>query len=464
MTEPDPETSVGQVVAGRYELVEPIARGGMGTVWAALDQKLGRQVALKVMRKRSLDAFPDARERFEREARAAAALRSSHVVQVHDYGVDDGIPFIAMELLDGESLADRLEREGAMGVREAGHLIAQVAKGLKAAHNAGLIHRDLKPSNVFMTLRDDSEVVKLLDFGVVKSALARESEETASGVLLGTPQYMSPEQARGLRQVDHRADLWSLAVILYTILVGENPFDSEATAVGDIVIRVCIDPIPPPSEMNSDLPASIDRFFVRALERDPDARFQTADELMMAFMMAADLSFAGLDERPDFPSGSGLSAAELGIDPRGSSPGRVLIEDTPTSETPGFMATTVDEADAGSGRRALVAAGLVAALGAGLGFGAHALWRGSDTARDLPTGAASVPQTTPVVSAPATSASAAASATVTAATSASASASATTAPAKPPQRPWQPGKTGTSSGGDDGDKPPTWFPGKGGSR
>jgi serine/threonine protein kinase len=309
MASPEPEDGdprPAKVIAGRYELIDELARGGMGTIWVAQDQKLARKVALKIMRPESLEAFPDARERFEREAQAAAALRSMHVVQVHDYGVDDGTPFIAMELLEGESLKARLERSGTLEVLDVAAILRQVAKGLKAAHSAGLVHRDLKPSNIFLTQRDDVELVKLLDFGVVKTAMRRGKEETASGVLLGTPQYMSPEQARGIRKVDHRSDLWSVAVIMYTALTGENPFNSDADAVGDIVIRVCIDPIPEPSVINPDLPPSLDDFFEKALERDPDRRFQTAEELTESFMIHADLSFAGLDERTGDISGPGL--------------------------------------------------------------------------------------------------------------------------------------------------------------
>jgi eukaryotic-like serine/threonine-protein kinase len=300
------ETTAGQIVAGRYELETELARGGMGTVWVARDEKLGRRVALKVMLRQSLEAFPDARERFEREARVVAALRSAHVVQIHDYGLENGIPFIAMELLEGENLKQRLARVGSMDVHDTAYMLRQVAKGLKSAHKAGLVHRDLKPSNIFIAHRDDEEVVKLLDFGVVKTPMQRGSENTASGVLLGTPQFMSPEQARGIKQIDHRADLWSLGVIVYNMLVGENPFDSEAEAVGDIVIRVCIEPIPPPSTIKPQLPRRLDTFFEKALDRDPDQRFQSIDDLMLTFMTCADLSFAGLDDRTMDPLTSGV--------------------------------------------------------------------------------------------------------------------------------------------------------------
>lgn len=291
------DSTTGELVARRYVLLEELEQGGMGKVWLAHDQKLGRNVALKMMRAKSLEAFPDARERFEREAKAAASLRSAHIVQVHDYGVHDDTPFISMELLEGESLKERLANVGSLTVVESGILLRQIAKGLRAAHGSDLVHRDLKPSNIFLAVRDDEEVVKLLDFGVVKAPVERKGDDTASGVLLGTPQYMSPEQARGLKNIDHRADLWSVAVILYTMLTGENPFESDAEAVGDVVIRVCVNPIPPASEVNPELPADFDVFFDRALEREPDDRFQSIDELVESFMIAGEMSFESLEER-----------------------------------------------------------------------------------------------------------------------------------------------------------------------
>jgi serine/threonine protein kinase len=301
------KSPTGELVARRYVLLEELERGGMGTVWLAHDQKLGRNVALKRMRARSLEAFPDARERFEREAKTVASLRSTHVVQVHDYGVHEGTPFIAMELLEGESLKERLEQLGSMEVVETAIILRQTAKGLRAAHGADLVHRDLKPSNIFLAVRDDEEVVKLLDFGVVKAPMGGREDDTASGVLLGTPKYMSPEQARGLKLIDYRADLWSLAVILFRMLTGHNPFESDADAVGDIVIRVCVNPIPAASDLAPDIPPAFDAFFEKALQREPDDRFQSVDELVESFMICGEMSFDSLEER-FADSGSGRAS------------------------------------------------------------------------------------------------------------------------------------------------------------
>jgi serine/threonine-protein kinase len=461
-----PETTVGQIIAGRYELEIELARGGMGTVWEARDQKLGRRVALKVMLERSLDAFPDARERFEREAKVVASLRSAHVVQVHDYGVENGIPFIAMELLEGESLKDRLARSGSMDVAEAAHVVRQAAKGLRAAHRAGLVHRDLKPSNIFIAQRDDEEVVKLLDFGVVKTPVDRGVDRTASGVLLGTPQFMSPEQARGVKEIDHRADLWSLAVILYSMLVGENPFDSEADAVGDIVLRVCMDPIPPPTTIKPELPSKIDAFFERALERSPEERFQSIDELMTAFMACADLSFGGLDERTVDPFASGVHpslrssndsgpqrrdvASQASLDPQ-----TVALPPDPGDEPSSTIARASLALDAQPRRQRIAA---VAAIGVVLGA-AVVLWA---TRQGEVTPAAPPPP--PPVETAATVAPTvvppAATAVTSAAPTATATATAVSRPGRPPPAPKTaapPPPPPPPPPGDDEERPPNWY-------
>ncbi len=418
------ESTAGKLVARRYVLLEELERGGMGTVWLAHDQKLGRNVALKRMHAKSLAAFPDARERFEREAKAAASLRSAHVVQVHDYGVHEGTPFIAMELLEGESLKERLRQLGTMEVVETAIILRQTAKGLRAAHGADLVHRDLKPSNIFLAIRDDEEVVKLLDFGVVKTPMDRRGDDTASGVLLGTPQYMSPEQARGLKVIDYRADLWSLAVILYRMLTGHNPFESDAEAVGDVVIRVCVSPIPAPSELAPDIPLAFDAFFEKALQREPDDRFQSIDELVESFMVCGEMSFESLEER-FADSGSGRASFRSIVEGRSPSlsPGadsksrqdsarrrRALPEESGgvmTAEAlneDSTMRRLARSLPARRGPRVAAGLGALAALAIG-GFAAHALFspKGSVSATTAPSVSAPAvavePTTTPAASA-----------------------------------------------------------------
>ncbi|MEJ7729111.1 MAG: serine/threonine-protein kinase [Polyangiaceae bacterium] len=286
------EPAVGRIVAGKYRLERMIARGGMGSVWSAHHLQLDMPVAVKFMDP-GLAAAPDARARFEREAKAAAQLRTPHVVQIHDHGLDKTQPYIVMELLQGEDLGARLRRTPRLGLPETVTIFAQAAKALRLAHEAGIIHRDLKPGNIFLARSDDDEVVKLLDFGVAKAVTNLLEETTRTGELLGSPGYMSPEQARGYKQIDARSDLWSMGVILFRMLTGVKPFTGQS--LGDVIVKICVEPIPTPRQYAPDLPPSIDRFFLKALARDPARRFQSARE------MAAELSVAA-GVAPDVPS------------------------------------------------------------------------------------------------------------------------------------------------------------------
>jgi serine/threonine-protein kinase len=230
----------------------------------------------------------DARARFEREARAAAQIRSPHVVQIIDHGVDADRPYIAMELLTGEDLGQRLRRVRRLSLPACAALIAQAAKALRRAHEAGIVHRDLKPANVYLARVDDDEVVKILDFGVAKMRRAGVIDPaiaTQVGIVFGSPSYMSPEQARGARDIDHRTDLWSLAVIVFRALTGTKPF--EGATLADLVVKLCVDPPPVASHVLPDLPPEIDAFFERAFARDPDHRFSSALEMAAAFQAAA---------------------------------------------------------------------------------------------------------------------------------------------------------------------------------
>lgn len=280
------------VVYGKYLLERPLARGGMGAVWVALDPQLKRRVALKTMHREALSA-PPALERFAREAATIAQLQSPHVVQVFDFGVTDSVPYIAMELLSGEDLAARLERVHRFPLQAFVKIFEQIAKALTAAHAAGIIHRDLKPANVFITQSGPEEVVKLVDFGIAAGGEGLSDAEAGDpsrlseipGAILGTPWYMSPEQARG-RPLDHRSDLWSLGVVAYQALTGRLPF--PASRVNDVIIAICADPIVPPSVLVPELGLDVDRFFERALARDPEDRFQSAQEMAAAFFRLAE--------------------------------------------------------------------------------------------------------------------------------------------------------------------------------
>lgn len=280
----------GVVIGDRYVLTRPLAKGGMGSVWVARHRELDVDVTVKFMMPTLVNSA-ELRARFEREAKVAARLRSQYVVQVLDFGIDDEMPYIAMELLQGESLADRLKRESRIPLPIAARFLTQTCKALKTAHEAGLVHRDLKPGNVFLALKDGEEVVKVLDFGIVKDTAKNDADENAgatdTGVMMGSVHYMSPEQIRSSRQVDHRSDLWSVGVILYKMLTGNAPF--PGTNQGDVMVRVCTDVAPPPSSFLSSLSPAIDAFFVRAFTRDPAGRFQSAQEMADVFASAANM-------------------------------------------------------------------------------------------------------------------------------------------------------------------------------
>jgi hypothetical protein len=284
------------IIADRYALQQELTRGGMGAVWVAHDRRLDREVAVKLMLPAE-GGHAASRPRFEREARAVAALASQHVVQIFDFGVDAGAPFLVMELLRGEDLGARLKRLSRIPVAGMQAICGQIAKALAAAHDAGLVHRDLKPSNVFLARIDGDEVVKVLDFGIAKAhGPTPEGELTKTGMLLGTPQYMSPEQLRSAKRVDLRSDLWALGALLFQCITGTHAFTGESLA--DLILAITIDPIPAPSQVCPGLPSDVDAFFSRALQREPDARFQSAREMAEAFSRIAPFAQEPTSARP----------------------------------------------------------------------------------------------------------------------------------------------------------------------
>jgi eukaryotic-like serine/threonine-protein kinase len=285
--------TLGAVLGGKYRLEGLLGQGGMGSVWRARNLKLDAPVAVKLMDP-SIVADPNALMRFHREAHAGAAVRSPHVLQVFDHDVDarTGHPYIVMELLEGEPLRQRIERVG-LTLAQTEVVVRDVCRGLSAAHEQGIVHRDLKPDNVFLERNQDEELAKILDFGIAKAPRFSAGLGTQTGVLMGTPFYMSPEQIRGARHVDTRSDLWSLAVIVYECLTGRRPFQAET--IGGLALAICSDAITPASQWARLSPA-IDTWFERALARDPAGRFQTAAEFGQTFTHACLGAPAGQSE------------------------------------------------------------------------------------------------------------------------------------------------------------------------
>ncbi|MBW2454092.1 MAG: serine/threonine protein kinase [Deltaproteobacteria bacterium] len=305
------------LIAGRYRLEHQVGEGGMGSVWVAEDETLLRWVAVKLLGERSA-ASRSARERFEREAMAIARLRSPHVVQVFDYGTEDDRAYMVMELLHGQDLLAWLRANRPAPLSKVGDIIIQVARALSAAHRAGIVHRDLKPANIFVVRDHEQDVVKVIDFGLAKksrdaSQLKELVDRTGEGVLLGTPRYMSPEQAHGAREVDHRGDLWSLGVISYLAVVGRLPFDGSG--VGEVITQISTQDPTPPSELVDGLFPAVDEFFERALAKDPEQRFQSAQEVIESLeeLLDAGGSSVELSVPDDGPTLNDLAAADTEV-------------------------------------------------------------------------------------------------------------------------------------------------------
>ncbi|APR76695.1 Adenylate cyclase [Minicystis rosea] len=278
-------------MADRFRLERPLGQGGMGAVWLAQHVSLQIPCAVKFIHAEAA-ASPAIRARFEREAIAAARLKSPHVVQILDHGIWEGLPYIAMERLEGEDLAQRLARVRILAPRDIVTIATHVGRALTKAHVAGLVHRDLKPANIFLSRDDEGEIAKVLDFGVAKvSALESTDANTKTGALLGTPYYMSPEQARGDKEIDSRSDLWSLAVVVFQCLTGQLPFKS--TALGDLLVKIIVQPPPIPSQV-APVPPGFDAWWERATARDPAHRFQSAKELVESLGVALGVSSAGM--------------------------------------------------------------------------------------------------------------------------------------------------------------------------
>jgi serine/threonine-protein kinase len=273
-----PLDRVGALIAGKYRVTRELGRGGMGVVVAAQDHRLGKDVAIKLLRADAIGSA-DAVRRFTHEARAVARLESHHVARVLDVGTEDGQPYLVMELLTGQDLKQLSRAKGDLPVADVVDYVLQAIDALAEAHRRGIVHRDLKPANLFLAEQaDGTRSVKLLDFGVAKSA--SDASLTTTADVVGTPMYMSPEQVRASANVDGRSDIWSLGLVLFELLTGGHPFSRGA--VGEIFAAILHEDIPRVSMLRGDLPPEFERVIHRCLERDPSARYANVAELAVA--------------------------------------------------------------------------------------------------------------------------------------------------------------------------------------
>jgi serine/threonine protein kinase len=364
---------VGQVVAKKYKLVRLLGRGSMGDVWSAYHEALREQVAIKMLawppsgEDAEEPAVALARFRFEAQVAARLSRRTRHIARVTDYGEDDGLPYLVMELLDGEALDAALRARGPLAPVEASEIVSQIARALGQAHAEGVTHRDLKPANVFLTRDEDGRLlVKLLDFGIARTIHAHRVQgtfSTAKGFVFGTPGYMSPEQTRASPKLDQRCDLWSLATIAYQMVTGHLPVDGADAE--EIMKNLCAGRIVPLRRRDPSLPEerieALSPFFDRAFAEHVDDRFQDAARVAQAFEAACGAS----------------SAASAASAPYAAPDSTDSLENTGSTATE-FSASVAGEALRMYRRRptklVLVSVGAVVAVIAAL-VGARGAWR-----------------------------------------------------------------------------------------
>jgi serine/threonine-protein kinase len=330
--------TAGEIIDGKYKIEGYIGEGGMGAVARAQHLVRKAPVALKFMAP-AVTYVAGAVDRFVNEAVAASALKSDHVVQVFDVGkLPDGSPYLVLELLDGHDAAALLEKEpGGIEVPRAAHIVLQVLRALEVAHAAGIIHRDLKPSNCFLVSQDgDAEFVKLLDFGISKittEAATEDASLTKTNTALGTPLYMSPEQARSARKVDFRTDIYSAGVILYELLSGTPPHLSEGGEVTEVLYKLFTTDAPSIADKRANLPPALAVIVHKALARDPAARFASAHEFAEALVPFCDARSASEIAK--------LKAKAAATNPGSQSASQVRIQSSPNFDAQDATADTM---------------------------------------------------------------------------------------------------------------------------
>jgi len=289
------ELSAGFMVGGGVKLLRPLDAGGMGALWIGSYVATGSEVAVKFILDEVVTEEPTALDRFQREASVLGKLRNQHIVKMFEQGqLEDGTPFIVMELLQGESLVERLERLGqALSLEQVTTMISQITDALQLVHSHGVIHRDIKGENIYLLGAADQVFVKILDFGLAKTPdMPGHPKLTAPGMIIGSPEYMSPEQIISSMTVDQHADLWAVGVLAYVALTLEFPF--SGAELKDVFGAIRSGRFVPPSQHRPGLPPALDGWFQRVFHMNREQRFQSAGELCEAFKQAVAGAGAGL--------------------------------------------------------------------------------------------------------------------------------------------------------------------------
>ena len=363
---------IGSELQGRYRVIRLLGEGGMGAVYEAENLTIGRKVAIKVLHAQ-FATNPQVVQRFHQEARAAAAIGHPNIIEVLDMGkLDDGASYMVLEYLEGKDWSDEIEESGPLPLSRVASILVQVCDALQAAHTAGIIHRDLKPENIFLIERHErDDFVKVLDFGISK-VLPSDSEQralTQTNMMLGTAYYMSPEQTRAAKHVDHRSDIFTLGVILFQALTGYYPFNDAALPM--LFVKICTEEPKPLSDYRSDLPSQVESVFRKLIAKDVKKRYQSC-----AQVKAALLPFIDHDDAPAMVEGA--------LDPKDQAASALtgsVPDEAPDAPVPA-IASVANDALPVPKRNALLLALVVTVLGAG---GAAAFGMGAGNESDEPT-------------------------------------------------------------------------------